>query len=270
MDIILVGPGRAGLALTLAAREAGHEIVGVLGRSAARSAADLLGTGVFPWDDLLPAADLLIIAVSDDAIADVADRLAPRSIGIRMAVHLSGSVGIDALAPLTEIGVRTGGFHPLQTLPDPETGSRRLEGAWAGITARDRTLRSHLEELAKTLGMRPFPLDDAIRPLYHAGAAAASNYVIGSLALAQRLFEASGVPWEAAGPLVAAVVANAMALGPDDALTGPIARGDAATVAGQREAIRTAVPDLEAPFVDMGRALADLAGTSEAVRSALE
>ena len=84
------------------------------------------------------------------------------------------------------------------------------------------------------------------------------------------LFRAAGVPWEAAGPLVSAVVANAMSLGPDDALTGPIARGDAATVTSQREAIRRAVPDLEAPFTDMGRALADLAGASEAVRSALE
>ena len=269
MHIILVGPGRAGLAVGLAARASGHDIVGVLGRAGAAAAAHTLDSRELDWEDLLPAADLLVIAVRDDAIGEVVARLAPRSIGVTAAVHLSGSVGVGALDPLGEVGVVTGGFHPLQTLPDPETGRRRLAGAWAGITAPDPELRSQLEALAHSLGMRPFLLDDAVRPLYHAGAVAAANYLIGSLALGERLFRAAGLPWEAAAPLVEAVVANATELGPDDALTGPIARGDVSTVQRQLEAIRAGAPELEAPFIDMGRALAELAGTRPPFRDVL-
>lgn len=269
MRIVLAGPGRAGLAVALAARDAGHDIVGVLGRAGAPAAAEDLDSRVIDWEDLLPAADLLVIAVRDDAIGEVVERLALRAIGVTAAVHLSGSVGVRALDPLAEVGLVTGGFHPLQTLPDPEAGRRRLAGAWAGITAPDPELRSQLEALARSLGMQPFLLDDEVRPLYHAGAVAAANYVIGGLALAERLFGEAGVPWDAAAPLVDAVIANAMELGPDDALTGPIARGDVSTVRRQLEAIRSSAPELEAPFADMGRALAELAGTGEPFRDVL-
>jgi predicted short-subunit dehydrogenase-like oxidoreductase (DUF2520 family) len=111
--------------------------------------------------------------------------------------------------------------------------------------------------------MVPFELPDATRALYHAGASAAANYVVGSLALAERLFAAAGVPWEAARPLIEAVVKNALELGPERALTGPIARGDTATVDQQLAAIRAAVPELEADFANIGRAVAHLAGRTE-------
>ena len=263
MNIILAGPGRAGMSLAQAARDAGHELIGVLGRESAAAAAEQLGSTALSWDELLPAADLLVIGVRDDAIGVIADRLAPRAIGVAGAVHLSGSVSVNALAPLAEVGLATGGFHPLQSLPDPDTGARRLAGAWAGITAADSGLRTTLEALATSLRMIPFDLPDATRPLYHAGASAAANYVIGSLALAERLFAAAGVPWEAAVPLIEAVVKNALELGPDGALTGPIARGDTATVDQQLSAIRAVAPELEADFANIGRAVAHLAGRAE-------
>lgn len=268
MEIVLVGPGRAGMAVGLAAVDAGHEIVGVLGRGKALEAARRLGSAVVDWDELLPPADLLLIAVRDDAIAGVASRLADRAVGIRMAAHLSGSVSLDALAPLADVGVSTGGFHPLQTLPNAEAGRSRLRGAWVGITAGEDMV-ADLESLADSIGMHPFPLDDAVRPLYHAGAASAANYVAGSLILARRLFAEAGVPWVAVAPLVDAVVDNAFEMGPRDALTGPIARGDVATVDLQRRAIEEAAPELESVFTEMGRALARLAGTGEQFRDVL-
>jgi predicted short-subunit dehydrogenase-like oxidoreductase (DUF2520 family) len=112
-------------------------------------------------------------------------------------------------------------------------------------------------------------MDDA-KPLYHAAAAAAANYPLGALAMAERLFEAAGVPFEAAGPLVEAVIANALSLGPLPALTGPIARGDVGTVAAQRAAVAVATPDLEADFVALGRALARAAGTEAAFEGVLD
>ncbi|MDH3540308.1 MAG: DUF2520 domain-containing protein [Acidimicrobiia bacterium] len=267
MNIILAGPGRAGMSLALASRAAGHEVAGVLGRESAPAAAELLGSPALSWDELLPAADLLIIGVRDDAIAAIAERLAPRAIGVAAAVHLSGSVGIDALDPLSDVGLATGGFHPLQSLPDPDTGARRLAGSWAGITVTDSALRTILEDLATSLGMTPFDLPDGARRLYHAGASAAANYVVGSLVLAERLFAAAGVPWEAARPLIEVVIENTLELGPAGALTGPIARGDTATVDQQLAAIRAAVPELEADFANIGRAVAHLAGRTEEFRT---
>lgn len=269
MNIILAGPGRAGMSLALASRDAGHEVAGVLGRKSAAAAAEQLGSTALSWDELLPAADLLVIGVRDDAIARIAERLAPRAIGVAAAVHLSGSVGVAALAPLADVGLATGGFHPLQSLPHPDTGARRLAGSWAGITITDSGLRATLEDLASSLGMTPFDLPDETRPLYHAGASAAANYVVGSLVLAERLFAAAGVPWEAARPLIEAVIKNTLELGPDGVLTGPIARGDTATVDQQLAAIRAAVPDLEADFASIGRAVAHLAGRTEEFRNVL-
>lgn len=269
MKIILVGPGRAGLSLAQAFGNVGHDVVGVLGRESAPAAAAQLGAIELGWDELLPGADLLVVGVRDDAIAEVSRRLAPGATAVASAVHLSGSLSVEALAPLADIGLAIGGFHPLQSLPDVDTGLRRLTGAWAGITADDPRLHAALVELAGTIDMVPFDLDDAARPLYHAGASAAANYVVGSLALAQRLFAAAGVPWEAAIPLVEAVVKNAAELGPDQALTGPIARGDVATVARQRSSIRASVPHLEQDFTEIGRVVARLAGREEEFRSAL-
>jgi len=269
MKIILAGPGRAGMSLARAFRSAGHEIAGVLGRDSASAAAARLETVELSWDELLPAADLLVIGVRDDAIGEIAHRLAPRAIGVTSAVHVSGSASVDVLAPLAHIGLSTGSFHPLQSLPNPDTGFRRLAGAWAGITAADPDLHAVLVDLAGSIGMVAFDLSDAARPLYHAGASAAANYVVGSLMLAERLFTAAGVPWEAAIPLIEAVVKNALELDPDQALTGPIARGDVATVEQQRAAIRASAPELEADFADIGRAVARLAGREEEFRGVL-
>ena len=269
MRIIVAGPGRAGMSLALAFRAAGHELAGVLGRGSAAEAARRLETDELSWDELLPAADVLVISVRDDAVGEIADRLAPRAIGVGAAVHVSGSVPVDALSSLADVGLPIGGFHPLQSLPDPDVGTTRLAGAWVGVASDDQDLHDRLVELGRSIGMVPFELSDGARPLYHAGASAAANYVVGCLALAERLFAAADVPWEAARPLVDAVVKNATDLGPDAALTGPIARGDVATVEHQRAAIREAAPELEADFVDIGRAVAHLAGRAEEFRSTL-
>ena len=263
MNIVLAGPGRAGLSLAHVLADAGHHLVGVLGRDTATSAADGLGTTALSWDELLPAADMLVLGVADDAIEEVAERLAPRAIGVLAAVHLSGSVSVGALSPLAAVGLTTGVFHPLQSLPSAELGRRRLPGAWVGITAPDPGLHESLWGLARSIGMVPFDVADDVKSLYHAGASAAANYVVGSLALAERLLAAAGVPWEAAGPMLEAVVHNVREVGPQAALTGPIARGDVATVRAQRQAVREALPDLEADFAAMGRAVAHLAGRAE-------
>ncbi len=270
MRIVLVGPGRAGGSMARRLLDTGHTVVGVLARraEAAREAADLFEADVLTWDGSMPAADLLLIAVRDDAIGEVAGRLAPLASAAGGAVHLSGLTPVAALQPLAAT-MPTGSFHPLQTLPDGEAGAARLAGAWVGITSEDAVFADRLFALAHGAGMHPFELDDECRAVYHAAAAAAANYTLTTLAMAERLFAAAGVPFAAAEPLVRAVIDNGFSMGPAAALTGPIARGDVGTVRAQLVAVAEASPELAEDFRTLGRATARLAGTGESMEEAL-
>jgi predicted short-subunit dehydrogenase-like oxidoreductase (DUF2520 family) len=137
------------------------------------------------------------------------------------------------------------------------------------VTTDDDPLADRLFALASSLGAHPFELADEQKPLYHAAAAAAANFPLTALAMAERLFTAAGVDFAAAGPLTAAVVANAARLGPMAALTGPVARGDVGTVRAQVAAVAAAAPDLVEHFVALVRATAAVAGTTEVVEEAL-
>lgn len=246
----------------MAAAAAGHRIAAIVARrSDDREAARRLGVEVRLIGEPLPEAELLALAVRDRALSEVAAALAPQAGNLAAAVHLSGLAPVSVLQPLAEAGAEIGSFHPLQTLPDWRRGSRSLAGAAAAITALPG-LAGLLEELAESLGMTAIRLADEQKPLYHAAAAAASNYVVTALHAAQTLFAAAGVDYRAARPLVETAVANVFAEGARAALTGPIARGDVETAAGQMRAVETAVPHLAGAFRDFGRATADLAGTA--------
>ncbi len=226
MRIIVVGPGRAGLAIAVAVDAAGHRVVAVVGRDRrqAEQPARGLGAAALGPDEDLPPADLLMLATRDQAIAPVAAALATRCRDVSAAVHVSGLTPVAALEPLAAAGCAVGSFHPLQTLPSPEAGAARLSGAWVAVTAEE-PLRSSLHELATSIGARSFDLADDRKALYHAAAAAAANFPLLALTMASDLFDAAGVPFAAARPLVEAVVANAFDMGPRPALTGPVARG---------------------------------------------
>jgi predicted short-subunit dehydrogenase-like oxidoreductase (DUF2520 family) len=182
-----------------------------------------------------PEADLVVICVPDDAIADVA---AGVPVGPWLA-HVSGATSLTALGPHE----RRFSVHPLQTFTRAR-GPEQLDGAWAAVTAETDEARAAGRWLAETLGLRPFDLDDAERPLYHAGAAIASNYLVTLHAVASELFRAAGAPPEALIPLMQRTIENGFEL------TGPIERGDWETVAAHRRAIRAARPELE-PLYDV-------------------
>ncbi len=262
-SIILIGPGRAGLSMALAAQQAGHTVVAVAGRSQAGLAAahDLTSAPTVALDDALPGADLAVLAVRDDAIATVAATLRlPDGVPV---VHLSGLAPVSALDRLRGAHA-VGALHPLQSLPTPLVGAARLAGAWAAVTTTDEGLHSQLVRFARSLGMQTFDLDDAAKPLYHAAAAAAANFPIVALSMAADLFAAAGVSFGVAEPLVTGVVANAFELGPRTALTGPVARGDIATVAAQLEAVgESAWYEYYVEFVRMVAALAGRQGDFE-------
>jgi predicted short-subunit dehydrogenase-like oxidoreductase (DUF2520 family) len=208
--------------------------VNVIGRGRVGSAlaARLEERGVELRED---GAELTLLCVPDTAIRDVAQGLSP---GHGWIAHVSGATPLSALDPHE----RRFSIHPLQTFTRSR-GPEQLDGAWASITAETDEARGQALELAHTLGLEPFELDDADRPLYHAGAAIASNFLVTLHDAAAAVFAAAGAPPEALEPLMRRTIDN------DFELTGPIERGDWATVEAHRKAIRTARPDLE-PLYD--------------------
>jgi predicted short-subunit dehydrogenase-like oxidoreductase (DUF2520 family) len=175
-------------------------------------------------------ADLVLLCVPDQAIAEVAARL-PRGSWV---AHVSGATPLSALGP----HVRRFGLHPLQTFTRSR-GAEQIDGAWAAVTAETDEARARAWWLADRLGLRGFDLRDDRRVLYHAGATMASNFLVTLYRSASHLFERAGAPPEALIPLMRRTIENGFDL------TGPIARGDWSTVDAHLVAIHAELPDLE-------------------------
>ena len=181
------------------------------------------------------AAELVLLCVPDTAIAVVA-----RSVEVGPWIaHVSGATPLAALDPHH----RRFGLHPLQTFTRAR-GPEQLDGASAAVTAETGEARDLGFELARLVGLEPFELADDARPLYHAGAAIASNYLVTLHRVAADLLRAAGAPPEALTPLMRRTIDNGFEL------TGPIERGDWETVEAHRRAIRATRPDLE-PLYDV-------------------
>jgi len=211
------------------------ESVNVIGRGRVGSAvaARLGERDVALRDD---GAELVLLCVPDAVIRDVARDLIP---GPGWIAHVSGGTPLAALDPHE----RRFGLHPLQTFTRAR-GPEQLDGAFAAVTAETPEARQRGFELARLLGLKPFELSDDARPLYHAGAAIASNYLVTLHRVASELFRSAGAPPEALVPLMQRTIENGFEL------TGPIERGDWETVEAHREAIRATRPDLE-PLYDV-------------------
>ncbi|HEX5619658.1 MAG TPA: pantoate--beta-alanine ligase [Solirubrobacteraceae bacterium] len=234
LDLIaIVGAGRLGTALAAALTAAGHAVLGPLGRGA--DARD---------------ASAVLLCVPDGEIADAAAALTPGP----LVGHCSGATGLDVLAPHEAFSL-----HPLMTVP---TGAdpARFAGAGCAIDGTTPRALAAAEALATALRMRPTRVADEDRTAYHAAASIASNFLVTIEGAAERLAATAGVDRELLAPLVRAAVEDWAARGAEQALTGPIARGDDATVARQRDAIAQRTPDLLPLFDALVAATRDLAG----------
>ena len=264
MDVAVVGAGRVGTALAVLLRRAGHVVTAVSGRDAtpARAQRYLPGVPVLPAVEAASSADLVVLGVPDDALSETALTLAETVIFRPGAwvVHVSGASGLDVLAPVVAAGARRLAIHPLQTVPDVEGALERIPGSAVAVTADDEEGSRLGERLALDVGGRPFRLADERRPLYHAAAVFASNYVVTAAGVAEELFREAGVPDPVAAllSLAGASLDNVARLGPAEALTGPAVRGDAGTVARNLEALRAAAPQAVAGYVELCRLALDL------------
>jgi predicted short-subunit dehydrogenase-like oxidoreductase (DUF2520 family) len=225
--LAIVGTGRAGSSLARAASAAGFEALPA-GRG------DVLA--------VCRRAEAALLCVPDSSLEEVAEQVAAAVPPLRFVGHVSGASGLGVLDSAARAGAETFSIHPLQTLRD---GESELLGAACAIAGSSAKAATFAATLGQALGMRPFALDDERRVAYHAAASIASNFLVALAESARELLEVVGVEdgRELLAPLVLRSAANWAELGPA-ALTGPIARGDEATVERHRQALAEVAPEL--------------------------
>ncbi|NNG37962.1 DUF2520 domain-containing protein [Flexivirga sp. ID2601S] len=266
----VVGAGRVGAVLGAALRAAGHEVVAVSAVSdASRERADRLlpGVPVREVPQVVAAADVILLAVPDDAIGPLVAGLDARGAweGGRLVIHTSGFHGLEPLQPVVDAGGDAVVLHPVMTFTGTERDLPRITGTPIAITA---SMGADLvaEALALDLGGEPFRLADADRPLYHAALSHGANHLTTLVSQAQQLLREVGVddPSRLLRPLLEAALDNTLERG-DKALTGPVVRGDVGTVAAHLAALEDQPSDVRIAYRAMATATAERAGNRRAL-----
>jgi predicted short-subunit dehydrogenase-like oxidoreductase (DUF2520 family) len=268
MDVAIVGAGRVGTAFGVRLRRAGHRIVAASGRGAtvARARSYLGAVPVLPPVDAARRGELVLIATPDDAIEPTCEAIVEGAGVTTGAVvcHASGATSLVALAAAEAVGATVLSIHPLQTFPDVGSAIERLAGCPMAVTARTDPGADLGWQLALDAGGRPFRLADDAKPLYHAAAVIASNYLVAITALARDVGSAAGLddPVRLFAPLQGTTLANVSSMGPERALTGPAVRGDAGTIDRHLVALSISVPAAVEAYVALARAALDVAERS--------
>ncbi|WP_328749400.1 DUF2520 domain-containing protein [Streptomyces sp. NBC_00285] len=264
LTVGVVGAGRVGPALAASLQLAGHRPVAVSGVSdASRRRAELMLPDVplVSPADVLQSADLVLLTVPDDTLPGLVEGLAETG-AVRpgqLLVHTSGRYGTKVLDPALRAGALPLALHPAMTFTGTPVDVQRLAGCSFGVTAPDQ-LRLAAEALVIEMGGEPEWIDEEMRPLYHAALALGANHLVTLVAQAMELLRTAGVeaPDHMLGPLLGAALDNALRSG-DAALTGPVARGDAGTVAAHVTELRKYAPQTVSGYLAMARATADRA-----------
>ncbi|MFJ7063815.1 Rossmann-like and DUF2520 domain-containing protein [Streptomyces sp. NPDC101115] len=264
LTVGVVGAGRVGPALAASLQLAGHRPVAVSAVSDAsrrRAAALLPDVPVVEPARVLALADLVLLTVPDDALPGLVEGLADTG-AVRpgqLLVHTSGRYGVRVLDPARRAGALPLALHPAMTFTGTSVDVQRLAGCSFGVTAPEE-LRLAAEALVIEMGGEPEWIAEENRPLYHAALALGANHLVTLVAQAMELLRSAGVaaPDRMLGPLLGAALDNALRSG-DAALTGPVARGDAGTVAAHVAELHKHAPGTVAGYLAMARATADRA-----------
>ncbi|MFG3398481.1 Rossmann-like and DUF2520 domain-containing protein [Streptomyces parvus] len=264
LTVGVVGAGRVGPALAASLQLAGHRPVAVSGVSDAsrrRAAALLPDVPLVEPAEVLARAELVLLTVPDDVLPTLVEGLAETG-AVRpgqLLVHTSGRYGARVLDPALRAGALPLALHPAMTFTGTAVDVQRLAGCSFGVTAPEE-LRLAAEALVIEMGGEPEWIAEEARPLYHAALALGANHLVTLVAQSMELLTKAGVaaPDRMLGPLLGAALDNALRSG-DAALTGPVARGDAGTVAAHIGELRAHAPQAVAGYVAMARTTADRA-----------
>jgi predicted short-subunit dehydrogenase-like oxidoreductase (DUF2520 family) len=267
--LTIIGPGRLGSTVGRVLHAAGAvTILDVVGRDPARTdaAVRFIGAGAPVSGATAPrAADIYMLSVPDDAIEAPCQALAAtHDLAGAVVFHCSGALGADKLASARAAGAVVASVHPVRSFADPAQVAESFAGTCCGVEG-DAAALDILLPLFESVGARMIRIDAAHKTLYHAAAVFASNYVVTLIDVAMQAYGAAGVSPDLAlemiGPLLRESADNALRLGPAAALTGPVARGDIATVARQQAALDMWKPGYAALYREFAEATALLAAS---------
>src|SRR4051794_16963308 len=254
----VIGAGRVGAVLGAALVAAGHDVVAAAGLSTAsaeRAARLLPGVPLLHADEVVSAADLVVLAVPDDILAGLVAGLAETGVWRpgQLAFHTSGAHGLAVLEPAENAGVLPLALHPAMTFTGAPEDIDRLVGSPFGVTSRTEH-RAVAETLVLEMGGEPFYVAEDDRRLYHAALVTGANHLVTLVAEAADLLRAAGVgePARILAPLLTAALHNGLRRG-DRGLTGPVSRGDVGTVADHLATLTERAPDSVAAYVAMAR-----------------
>ena len=277
--VAIVGAGAVGCAVGRLLRGAGYEVCAVASGSlrSARAGAEFMGggAGVRVCRKAARAtrgAGVVLITTPDRAIAGVCREMAEAGVPGRgtVVLHCSGAYGPELLAPVRRRGARVGALHPVQSFASAEQAVRRLPGAWFTF-AGDAEAEARARGMVEALGGRMVSVAPKERALYHAALCVVSNYMVGLADLGIGLLVRAGMAREeaaaATAPLMRGTVENVAAVGVPDALTGPIARGDVATVAGHLRALEAVGSEAAAVYRTLGVYVVDVARRKGGLRA---
>lgn len=250
--------------MAAALARAGHRVVAASAVSAAslrRVSRSLPGAVIATPEQVLARADLVLLTVPDDALAALVAGLVATGVPVegRMLAHASGSHGLAVLDPAARRGALPLALHPVMTFTGRDDDVEKMTGISFGVTAPDQ-LRPVAEALVMEMGGEPVFIAENRRGTYHAALSSAANHLVTLVAQAADLLREAGVadPARMLGPLLAAALENVLTLG-DAALTGPVARGDADTIAAHVAAISAAAPQALPAYLALARLTADRA-----------
>jgi predicted short-subunit dehydrogenase-like oxidoreductase (DUF2520 family) len=267
----IVGAGRVGSVLGAALRRAGHQVVAVSAvsdASRARARSLLPGVPTVPVDEVVRRAELVVLAVPDDILADLVAGLTATGAwqAGQIVAHTSGRHGISVLDPALNSHILPLALHPAMTFTGTATDLDRLGDCCFGVTAPAQ-LRPVAEALVLEIGAEPVWIEEADRPRYHAALAHGANHLVTLVSQAMEILGASGVeePHRVLGPLVNAALDNTLRAG-DAALTGPVARGDVGTVAEHLRQLEGLAPDIRPTYRALAWATAERALASGRLR----
>ncbi|MBF6092561.1 DUF2520 domain-containing protein [Nocardia cyriacigeorgica] len=291
LTVGIVSAGRVGSAFGVALERAGHVVFGVSAISDAsvhRARTRLPESRILPVEEVAASSELLILAVPDSELAGLIRGLASAGV-VRpgtLVAHTSGANGVGVLAPLTELGARPLAIHPAMTFTGHDEDLARLANACFGITAADEIGYAIAQSLVIEMGGEPVRVAEEHRTLYHAALAHGSNHLVtvivdavaalraaldGPGLLGQQVVDDApgGLAERLLAPLASAALDNALRRG-QSALTGPVARGDAAGVAAHLEALDSLDPRLAASYRALSLRTAERVDSDAALIELLE
>lgn len=261
-SIAIIGAGVVGTAMGYLLKKKGYKILSIASRKmeSAKRAVEFIGEGEASAEPVSTAkkSDIVFITTPDGAIEEVCKKVASEGGFSSGAIvfHMSGALSSEILSSARNSGAKIGSIHPLQSLADVNEAVKNLPYSYFCIEGDEEAV-SVAREIVSTLGGKEIIIGVDKKPLYHAGASVASNFLVATIRFALELFEVAGISREdslkALMPLIKGTVENIESLGIPKALTGPISRGDIKIIEDHLETIKRERPERVKLYAELGR-----------------